>query len=188
MNNIRTIYKFFMLLLILLGSSCEPITQEEKVLTEVTTIETPGIDSVMYSQYAQYADSSGFAKTLSTPITSGSYIPIWKTTKGFVAAPGNCNCEYSRVGSIVNVVCDLGVPNFGLGTNRATITVPEGLTVKRPYFVSGTFSSDHYRNSLDPNVGIVGKASANEVELQVNNSPSFLASAWCSFTYKTDAE
>ena len=119
-----------------------------------------------------------------------TYAPEWKTLKGFTEEPLPApTCHFTRVGSVVTVVCNLGAPYYGMGTNKATISLPTDLPCVRG-LVSGTFSSDHFVNSEDPSVGIVGpnRIDLQTVLLQVNNSPAGPATSWCNFSYVTDAD
>ena len=164
----------------------------ERKNTEIDYSISP-YEMITYAKIAEeaktshYADTSGYAKNFTIPVSSGSYKPIWKSTQGFTSDPKTCDCEYNRLGFLVTVVCRFEVPMFGRGTNRATISVPPNLPVSNPRLVSGVFASDFYRNILDPNVGIVNRSSTGNVELQINNNPQGPASAWCSFSYKTSA-
>jgi hypothetical protein len=178
-----------MMILLLLGCTKES-KKEEKPEIDYAISPYEMIASAKIADKAKtshYADTSGYAKNFIIPVSSGSYKPIWKSTQGFTQDPKTCDCEYNRVGSLVTVVCRFEVPRFGTGTNRATISVPPNLPVSSPPLVSGIFSSDFYRNILDPNIGIVNRRSTSNVELQINNNPKGLASAWCSFSYKTSA-
>lgn len=117
---------------------------------------------------------------------TGSYTPKWETIQGFSDEDRlSPQAEYSRTGNIVTVICNLGAPKFGLGINKATITVPSHLPVAQGFWVSGSFASDHYRNSGRKELGIVANYEADKVLLQDNNGPDYWASCWCHFVYKT---
>ncbi len=137
------------------------------------------------------SDASGNA-AWSTVVSAGDFTTTWTTTGGFTSAPSSPSCSYSRVGSVVNVVCRFGGagPTFAAGTNTATLTVPPGLPIADPPngpLVSGTFISDHYRNGSQTSVGIVANNTSTTVFLKMNGSSAGVAGSYCSYTYRTSA-
>ena len=146
---------------------------------------TQGVGKVLTS------DASGNA-AWSTVVSAGNYTATWTSTGGFTSAPTTPSCSYSRVGSLVTVVCRFGGagPTFSSGTNTATLTVPPGLPIADPPngpLVSGTFVSDHYRNGSQTSVGIVANNTATTVYLKMNGSNAGVAGSYCDFTYRTSA-
>ncbi|MCB9169996.1 MAG: hypothetical protein H6594_06550 [Flavobacteriales bacterium] len=136
------------------------------------------------------SDASGNA-AWTTVVTSGSYTPTLSGSTGFVSLT-TMGCEYSRVGALVNVLCTTGASahNFGAGTNTVNLSVPADLPVANVQSypaVNGTFASDHYRNGSDTSIGLVSYNNTSSVKLMIKNSSSFVASAYCSFMYKTSA-
>ena len=126
-------------------------------------------------------------------IGTGSYDPNWTSEVGFIGGPTSETCDYSRVYSIVTVICSFDAPNFAPGTNRARISLPPGLPVSSQgidgFKVSGTFSSDQLRNSNETVVGAVVHGSRTSALLLLKGAEaSGFASAWANFTYKTDAQ
>ena len=137
------------------------------------------------------SDASGNA-AWSTVVSAGDFTTTWTTTGGFTSAPSSPSCSYSRVGSVVNVVCRFGGagPTYAAGTNTATLTVPPGLPIADPPngpLVSGTFISDHYRNGSQTSVGIVANNTSTTVLLKMNGSNAGVAGSYCSYTYRTSA-
>ena len=125
-------------------------------------------------------------------IGTGSYDPNWTSEVGFIGEPTSETCDYSRVYSIVTVICSFDAPNFAPGTNRARISLPPGLPVSSQgidgFKVSGTFSSDQLRNSNETVVGAVVHGSRTSALLLLKGAEaSGFASAWANFTYKTNA-
>ena len=45
-------------------------------------------------------------------IGTGSYDPNWTSEVGFIGGPTSETCDYSRVYSIVTVICSFDAPNF----------------------------------------------------------------------------
>ncbi len=137
------------------------------------------------------SDASGNA-TWSTVVSAGDFTATWTTQTGFTSAPTAPSCSYSRVGTVVNVVCRFGGagPTYASGTNTATLTVPPGLAIADPPngpLVSGTFISDHYRNGSQTSVGIVANNTATTVLLKMNGSSAGVAGSYCNYTYRTSA-
>ena len=133
------------------------------------------------------SDASGNA-AWSTVVSSGTYTPTLSGATGFVS-PGTMECTYSRVGPLVTVACSraANVQEFGAGTNTVNLSLPPGLPVVFTGRPTGTFASDHYRNGTDTSIGLVTYNNSTSVKLMIKNSSPGLASAYCSFTYNTDA-
>lgn len=133
------------------------------------------------------SDANGNA-TWSTVVTSGSYTPTWTNVAGFTTMPTTRTCEYSRVGSLVNVVCHFtgSGPNYATGSNTATITLPPGLSASSSV-VSGSFNSDHYRTGTQSTTGIVANNNATSVLLRMNGATAGASPSFCNFSYRTSA-
>lgn len=146
---------------------------------------TEGLDRVLTS------DANGEA-SWGMKLSSGTYTPTWTNLEGITGAPFTIEAHYTRVGDMVTVLVVNNFPTFAIGTNRATITLPPGLPVAsgfpESFLVSGSFTNDWYRHGSEQNCGAVVHEDSTHVRLVLMNATqSGGATAFCNFTYLTDA-
>ncbi len=144
------------------------------------------------------SDASGNA-TWATAVSSGSYVPSWVTYTGFTGGATAGSCTYTRVGTMVNVVCRLGAvgggggPVYAPGTNAARISLPAGLPVLNGSSggmqVCGIFGSNQYWNGSVTNVGMVTYDVTNttSVRLTIKGATAGESYSYCQFSYETSA-